>query len=495
MSSKIPCRFILLTGLSVSCSAFSGDLKISPEISSSIYFLDKVESLDLDYEDQTAYELKPSLALTYSSYALDSKANISHNYIENSASGAESQNITEAELENKLYLLDKRVTFELGADRSFQNIDSTNPFFTDPIYGQSNFTDVDEFSTGLVFNNLNKKNWQISSSVRATKTDVDIERDELQSEQPVYSNLVNATRLQSSVILGYSSNRFYSYFNGVYTKTDKEDFSDQESQRASFNAGVPIWHGLGLAINASHEKNDANRGNIDNADISYDSWGAGLTWRFSKRSYAEVTYNQDDQSGNSEFVAYRLNWQPSNRTKLSAEYSKRFYGDAYNVDFSWQGKRIKSQLSYIEEVTSISQIIPSEESNNGYILVDRISLNKTGQFSVSFKQRRLNTEIKLSSTDREQLDNSDGQIVYSATLTSTLQVGRKNSARVSLSYSDSDYKLQNRQEETTTAEASFKRNINPQTDVSLNYRISSRDSNLQYSNFERRIWLSFNHKF
>jgi uncharacterized protein (PEP-CTERM system associated) len=81
------------------------------------------------------------------------------------------------------------------------------------------------------------------------------------------------------------------------------------------------------------------------------SWGPGLRLQAAKHFVVDVSYNYVDNETQSEnYVAANIDWQPSARTSLKAGYSKRFFDDSYELDFSHRTKRLTNRLSYHENI-------------------------------------------------------------------------------------------------------------------------------------------------
>ena len=82
------------------------------------------------------------------------------------------------------------------------------------------------------------------------------------------------------------------------------------------------------------------------------SWGPGLRFQLAKHFIIDLSYNyvDDNTQASDDYVAADINWQPSARTSLKAGYSKRFFGDSYELDFSHRTKRLTNTLSYHETI-------------------------------------------------------------------------------------------------------------------------------------------------
>ena len=97
--------------------------------------------------------------------------------------------------------------------------------------------------------------------------------------------------------------------------------------------------------------NEEVTGNVSGSNPnSIPAWGPGIRYLVARHFLIDVSYNyvQDDNNVSDDFIAASINWQPSIRTSLKAGYSKRFFGDSYNLDFIHRSKRLDNKISYHE---------------------------------------------------------------------------------------------------------------------------------------------------
>jgi len=85
---------------------------------------------------------------------------------------------------------------------------------------------------------------------------------------------------------------------------------------------------------------------------SIPSWGPGLRYQAAKHFIIDLSYNyvEDDTQASDDYIAADIDWQLSARTSLKAGYSKRFFGDSYELDFTHKSRRLTNTLSYHETI-------------------------------------------------------------------------------------------------------------------------------------------------
>ncbi|WP_432460882.1 hypothetical protein [Agarivorans sp. QJM3NY_25] len=130
-----------------------------------------------------------------------------------------------------------------------------------------------------------------------------------------------------------------------------------------------------------------------------ESWGPALRYFRTQLSYLEVSYNFSlEREKNDDYIGAALNLQPNRRTKLLFEYGQRFYGDAYSFTFSHERRRIKTDISYIEEPTSFDRRFFVE----GDILAEQ-KLNKTLRWNSALDLHRSGIDFEIRHQDRTSL--------------------------------------------------------------------------------------------
>ncbi|MGY5450720.1 TIGR03016 family PEP-CTERM system-associated outer membrane protein [Agarivorans sp. MS3-6] len=135
-----------------------------------------------------------------------------------------------------------------------------------------------------------------------------------------------------------------------------------------------------------------------------ESWGPAIRYFRSRLSYLELSYNFSlDKDKNDDYLGAAVNLEPNRRTKLFFEYSKRFYGDAYEFTFTHQKRRINTDISYIEEPTSFDRRFFVEGDT-----VEEQKLDKTLRWTTALDLRRSGIDFELRHQTRASLrDETD----------------------------------------------------------------------------------------
>jgi len=135
----------------------------------------------------------------------------------------------------------------------------------------------------------------------------------------------------------------------------------------------------------------------DSADTL--SWGPGLKFFWTKRSYFELSYNFSEDDNNQDFWAGAININPTPRTRLFASYDKRFFGDAYEVLLSHRSRRVNNSIRYTEEAVSFDRDLFTTGST-----IEEISLSRRLEWSSILTGRRTEYELTIYRDEREALN-------------------------------------------------------------------------------------------
>jgi uncharacterized protein (PEP-CTERM system associated) len=142
-------------------------------------------------------------------------------------------------------------------------------------------------------------------------------------------------------------------FSGNYSELSNGEF-DGKLYNMEAILGVISSVGVSPFLRLFDEDSTGNISGQRNTGSA--SWGPGLRWRIASHFYVDLSYNYPkDKTKNDNYFASALSWQPSARTSLTAKYSKRFFGDSYDVKFSHQLKRLTNSISYSETIQAFDR--------------------------------------------------------------------------------------------------------------------------------------------
>ena len=278
----------------------------------------------------------------------------------------------------------------------------------------------------------------------------------------------------------------------------EHDYQDQKNnsrQGKQSQSEVKVGLITGFSLNPFIRYYDEdNSGDINNSNrsIESNSYGLGVRWLVTPRlalnaSYNEPIGNKLDLDGDEQkaYVNASIQWQPSPRTKLTANISERFYGTSYGLDFTHRNKRLTNSISYVEDVqsftrnnfaanivgfyfcpssniTSVADCIvkdagsifpdnPSDPDNPGFQIFpiqdftlvedDVYSLNKTLNWNSVLALPRTTITFNASHQNRENLETLNEDEQSDASLNINRKVSGRSSISFDISYTETNLQI------------------------------------------------------
>jgi len=192
-------------------------------------------------------------------------------------------------------------------------------------------------NAGLQYN-TNNSDYAITSSIIYNL----VETEDNIGESQGYSAIFKTNN-------GNAARRVFWQIGGQYTYRENNDLNG-ENYAIESKVGIITPYKFNPFIRFYNEE---IKGNIAGTNPnSIPAWGPGIRYLAAKHLFIDLSYNyvQDDTNASKDYVAASIDWQPSSRTSLKAGYSKRFFGDSYELDFIHRTKRLTNNISYHETI-------------------------------------------------------------------------------------------------------------------------------------------------
>jgi uncharacterized protein (PEP-CTERM system associated) len=289
---------------------------------------------------------------------------------------------------------------------------------------------------------------------------------------------------------------------------------------------------------------ETNEGDLtsNSSSLESDSYGGGLRWLISPKLLVDISYNtptgtQLDLDGNEQedYTAASSRWEPSQRTKLTIDFGKRFYGESYGLDFTHKNKRLTNTITYIEdvraftrnnyesvalgtfwcpqgEITDTSSCFINNDDNinfddyqlvnlRDFVLVEDLamSLNKELKWSSELALSRTTFNISLSSLSRENLDTRVEDEDQRASFSIKRKVSGKSNLELSMEYTDTHQALDQegeRQDRYRRYSLEYDKSLNSKLTITFGLSHLNRSSTTQSFNYEEdRVYLKVSKGF
>ncbi|MGR5237536.1 hypothetical protein [Vibrio alfacsensis] len=208
----------------------------------------------------------------------------------------------------------------------------------------------------------------------------------------------------------------YSYNRNTSSNTDNEYYNYTAEQEIGLQ---PIKHFSPLirVFYEGYTRRDESK------TIESGSWGPALRYYWHERSFLELGY--DFSFHDKDFWRGSIKLQPTSRTSAEFEYTRRFYGDSYDLSFSHRSKKLTNTVTYTEELRGFDrQFFIAGENIEEYQLVREFILNTT----LNLKRTSLTTGLRLSKrntlSDTDEVGDSN---IYGGEMSAEHSLSRRTS--------------------------------------------------------------------
>ncbi|PKG81298.1 TIGR03016 family PEP-CTERM system-associated outer membrane protein [Colwellia sp. 75C3] len=519
--AQLKLHVLAITGLFLSTSALAGEWQFDPSLGLTETFTNNIELSQLDKQSSLVSQFIIGADASFSSKKLqfkiagtDTTAFYSH----------------DRELDDHYQTLLANASYSLWQDK-LQIIASssiTNVSKSDSGNSLADLITADtiqqrNYSTGLQYNTANS-DYALSSSYMLNLVDTE---DDI-GESHGYSVMVNTTN-------GNAARAVFWQINGSFTNQENNGFISENYQFET-KIGAITPYKVNPFIRLYNEKVTGTAAGSNPDAIP--SWGPGLRYQAAKHFIIDLSYNyvDDETQASDDYVAADIDWQPSARTSVKAGYSKRFFGDSYELDFSHRTRRLTNTISYHETIetfdrNSYQEVSAGEiwcpenapdinaclplgqlpDDNNGFVSIpltslvleenNEFTLNKRLAWQSQLAFARTTFTLDLSNRDREVLSTG----VIDNYLDARFSVSRRMSARsdvtVYVNYRknviDKDKTDGPRQEDTyKTLSATYNRSLASSLNAFLTLQYLDRQSNIErYTYNEARASINLTKDF
>lgn len=214
----------------------------------------------------------------------------------------------------------------------------------------------------------------------------------------------------------------YSYNRSVARDSDEQNYDYTIEQEV----GLQPMKRVSPLIRVYYEGYTDDGGST----VESGSWGPAMRYYWHKRSYFEVGY--DFSFHDRDFWRGSFVFNPNSRTLVEFDYTRRFFGDAYDFSLSHQSKRMTNSITYTEEVRNFERrFLVDGQDIAEYELVKELSINSI------LSLRRTSFSFEVRAMDRHSLSEvseiGDSKL-YGAALTATHRLSKNTSLSGSFNY-------------------------------------------------------------
>ena len=505
----------------------AGDLTVETSVETTAYVYDTKRG-ESEAESNQAIAIEPSILAFYSSKRLLTSFAADHTKVnqKNDIAGAD-KNYTDYKYDGKLVLIPKTLNISISAQQGYRVVNQQQEFVVDKILAAGDLTKFNNKLASVDFTIPNPKYFGLN--IRSTYSETD-------SDESIDGSVgINGDNTASSIQLYQGKNARNYTFNlaASMNNTSRSNLEDFKSSKLQGSAGISIIHNMSFILNGNIDDYDVNSDSlVRRTDLDSTSYGAGFEWQPTGERKLRLTYNRLEEGGNeTNFVGVNLDWVFSSRTALKFDYGKRFYGDAYNLDFSHALKSVRTSITYSEEVTSFARLVNTINPIGLFVcqfgsseltdcfqpdtatyqlqageefrtlseissdISEEIIFRKAGSFNLTYQKRRIKASISASYGRTEYLESDRLQTNRNIRLNLSYALGR----RTDLNFSTTVARNSNNND---TPDNIIRADLNLERALSRNLKftaglgIVNRDSDVIERNIEdKRLTVSLGYKF
>ncbi|MAD16669.1 MAG: hypothetical protein CL579_11420 [Alteromonadaceae bacterium] len=523
----------LLLAVSIACgsasSAYAGDLKIAPSITTSGYYYNTQTGVEPS-DNTEAVAVIPKLVTTYRGRKATAAFVIDNTTVEQRSDQPNTdKSFTEFSYNSSLQIIDNVLSISVNGDHRYRATEATQGIVADKILSSGELTKTASDSLQVNFVTPNPKTVGLSLQTGFSKTSSD---ETLESTSGIdgENTFVSAQLYQGRRFKGLTF-----LLSSQYYDTKRESAQDFSSTLSNARLGFEVVNDISLVLVGSDSKYglDESGFSTQRQNLDTTSYGVGFNWQPYDENSIEITFNElDEGERTTRYIGVNTDWAFSQRTALRFNYSKRFYGDAYAFDLDYKLKTFSASATYDEDVTSYSRLsftegpsslfvcpIGSTEfaecfqpSSLNYVLqageeyrslnsfttdvTDETLFRKSGKINFGYDKRRFQASLSLAYITTEYLESATEQTTKTALLSMSYDLGRRNKLGLSSSYSTVEYKTSDRINDSLNVSINFNRELSRQLSMNVSARYVDRkteDENRDLT--DSRLTVSFNYQF
>lgn len=451
----------------ISSTAVANELDWTIGVDNEFVYQDVYSDARRETINSENYILRPQLSLNFKSKRTNAFWRATHNHVRRSLQDASvTNNYTNYAYGGSFAAIQNLLTFTASGALNYQSA-AANGFLVDSFLlnadnlskTRSNRVGADfTLPRGDYFGHTTRVNYSITESEKREN-----------SPNQLDSNVIS---ISTNTFTGNDFERFNAQVNTDFSVSERSVNGDYTNRRANGNMSYRLISNLGVIATASHEGNQVkSQNNVFGNVRQFNSVGAGLIWREAENKRIAVTWNRanseavEEDENNKGYIGADVNWQFTPRTQISAGYTRRFFGDSGNFSFQHRLKKLRTQVSYTEEVTSFSRLIAEPGNLGVFVCTDGIA-----ELAACFQPNSLNYQLQANE-QFVQFSGQNSEINDDLILRKALswQLGtelRRTKVSINGRYSTNDYLETDRLSRTYSAGTSVAFAIGQKTNIS-----------------------------
>jgi uncharacterized protein (PEP-CTERM system associated) len=359
----------------LSSSAGANELTWAVGVDNEVVYQDVYSDEQQQTINSTNFIVRPQLSLNFTSKRANAFWRATHNNVSRSLEDADvTNNYTNYAYGGSFAAIQDLLTFTASGALNYQSA-SADGFLVDSfLLNAENLTKTRSNRFGADFTLPRGDYFGHSSQINYSTTES--ERRENSFSQ-LNSDVIS---INTKTYTGNDFERFSAQVDSSFSISDRSVNGDYTNRRLDGSMSYRLISNLGFILTANHEANQVkSENNVFSNVRQFNSAGAGLVWQQAENKFISLSWNRADSDAveadedNKGFIGANVNWQFTPRTQVSADYTRRFFGESGNFSFQHRLKKFRTQITYSEEVTTFSRLIAEPENLGVFICTDGIS--------------------------------------------------------------------------------------------------------------------------
>ncbi|RKF14402.1 TIGR03016 family PEP-CTERM system-associated outer membrane protein [Alginatibacterium sediminis] len=305
----------------------------------------------------------------------------------------------------------------------------------------------------------------------------------------------DSQRLDLRLANGSAEKKYFWLIDGEANRRESTNSgSDTYDAQYRLEFGLQQINGFSPFLKYNGESATEDRSSSQRS-AEFESWGPGLRYYYDQNTYLEMSYNFSlDRSVNDDYIGAAINLEPTARTRLFFEYSKRFFGDSYAFSFRHNIRRLTTEISYDEKPTSYDRRYTLDD-----VPIEELRLAKTLRWQTDLNLRRGSANLILLDTETSSFIGGSGSNDHfqSLGLGYLYPLSRKLDASFDVSW---DRRVYKRTAQTTNDRynrwgVSLSQRFAHEVVVRYRYNLNFRSSDYKADYTENRISIDINKAF
>lgn len=350
-------------------AALAGDITLQPSVSSSAIF-QQIDSEGRGDRDILTWRVEPALRALYTAKRARASATVTGTHLQrDNDTFATQDTYVEYNYNASLDVVERLLQLSAQGRSSYLNT-NTNNFLVSDFLTNANDLARTQSDTIQALTDFSQNPF-VSGTASVSYSKVKSEDSEFINTQRLNNETfsVGTQFTEGSAVQGFKWQ-----FSGNYSDTDRSqaDLGNFTSHEVSAFIDRHVFDKVAVRVTGYSESYEfRSLGDFIQNDREFDSVGAGLTYRISDDRYISLTANSASSSNpNNDGDVYPgvdINWAFTTRTSLQAKFGQRFYGDSANVRLQHATRKIRTVISYTEQVRNFSQFINDNQIDGVFV--------------------------------------------------------------------------------------------------------------------------------